>query len=522
MKQKLSIGILIPPDYCIESWEVLLIKNVIEKKIYDKIYFIVSEFTDETKKPFLVKQFYLFENFWFKKVTDASKLISIKKEFDFHHLKIITNNDSLNDLDLDIIYKSKRVKFNDIYVANAKYGLWEMIFGENEYLGSALPAFWEVMNNSPVIGSAMIVHQKDKQPIPVYQCSTQAVPFSVKNTYNSVAWKSASFLAFRLEELIQSGEQHFFDHYQKGMAADVKQLNAPGNKQMLFLFIRNILRYIVYKIKNKITEKRFTILYSTQPFNVFNADFSDFKTISLPVKTFYADPFILKKKDQFYIFFEDYSDEKGKGHLSVFTLDLNGAIQSKTTILEKEYHLSYPFVFEWKDEFWMIPETASVKNIQLYKAIDFPGEWIFVKNLMSDIEFIDATLLFHNQKYWLFGTRQLNMNTSTNDQLFIYYADDLLAEDWNPHPQNPVATSISNCRPAGKIFEQNGKLYRPAQNNASFQYGFGICINEIEILSEFEYKEKLVKEFKPGLNIPFKAFHTINSEGNCTVIDAII
>lgn len=522
MNNKLSIGILVPDDFYIESWEIRMIKYVVEKNICNEICFIVSDVNAENERPFLVQQFYLFEHLWFKKVQDASKRMSVKTEFNSHSLKIISYHNSLLDLKLDLIYKTKRVKFNLSYIGFAKYGVWEIVFGENKYLQSVLPAFWEVMHYSPVIGSSLIVHQHHKEVFTVYQCSTQAVPFSVKNTYNSVAWKSASFLALRLDELIKNGEQHFFERYQKNKPENIASLKAPGNLQMLYLFIRNVLGYFVYKIKNKLADKRFTILYSAKSFDILNPDFSDFIAVQLPVKTFYADPFVIKKDNLYYLFFEDYSDEKGKGHISVLTIDKKGTILSNKTVLEKEYHLSYPFVFEYNSECWMIPETAEDKNVQLYKALDFPYKWEFVKNLMTDIEFIDATLLVHDQKYWLFGTQQLSANTSTNDQLFIYFTDDLLTGDWKPHPQNPVATSISNCRPSGKIFYQNGKLYRPAQNNASFQYGFGICINEIEILTEFVYKEKLVKEFKPGLNIPFKAFHTLNTEGNFTVIDAII
>lgn len=522
MKQKLSIGILVPADFYIESWEILMIKNVVEKNICNEIYFIVSEENSEDERPFLVQQFYLFEDLWFKKVPDASIRISVKTEFNLPSIKIISYPHSLQDLKLDIIYKSKRVKFNRSHIAFAKYGVWEIVFGENKYQYSVLPAFWEVMHNSPVIGSSLIVHQQDKETFKVYECITQAVPFSVKNTYNSIAWKSASFLALRLDELIKNGEQQFFEHDQKKIPEDTALLKAPGNLQMLYLFIRNVLGYFVYKIKNKLADKRFTILYSNKLFDILNPDFSEFISVHLPAKTFYADPFIITKDNLHYLFFENYSDEKGKGHISVITIDINGTVLFNKTILEKEYHLSYPFVFEYNSEYWMIPETAAAKNVQLYKSVDFPDKWVFVKNLMTDIEFIDATLLVHDQKYWLFGTQQLNANTSTNDQLFIYFSDDLLTGEWYPHPQNPVVTTISNCRPAGKIVKQNGKLYRPAQNNASFQYGFGICINEIETLTEFIYREKLIQEFKPGLNIPFKAFHTLNTEGNFTVIDAII
>jgi hypothetical protein len=141
---------------------------------------------------------------------------------------------------------------------------------------------------------------------------------------------------------------------------------------------------------------------------------------------------------------------------------------------------------------------------------------------MENAILYDATLLYYQNKWWMFATRQNHPYTSTNDQLFLYYSDSFLSSDWKAHPQNPVATKVSNCRPAGNIFQTGDKLYRPAQNNSSKQYGYAIKINEIEILNETEYKEKEVFEIVPGKGNKLSAVHTINFTNDLIVIDGIM
>jgi hypothetical protein len=134
---------------------------------------------------------------------------------------------------------------------------------------------------------------------------------------------------------------------------------------------------------------------------------------------------------------------------------------------------------------------------------------------------IDATLHFENGLWWLFANSRSHSFTSTNDQLFLFYSKDLLSTDWKPHPQNPVATHIDNCRPAGRLFKQNGKLYRPAQNNASKHYGYGIKINEIIVLNENQFEEKEIYSFDPN-ELKLKASHHIDFTNQLTVIDGIL
>src|SRR4030095_11185023 len=100
----------------------------------------------------------------------------------------------------------------------------------------------------------------------------------------------------------------------------------------------------------------------------------------------------------------------------------------------------------------MVPESSSNGTVDLYRASRFPYQWEFVRHLIEHTALIDATLLFHEHRWWLFANVSNHAFTSTNDQLFLYYAVSLLSGEWVAHPKNPVATHIGNCRPAGRIF----------------------------------------------------------------------
>lgn len=68
----------------------------------------------------------------------------------------------------------------------------------------------------------------------------------------------------------------------------------------------------------------------------------------------------------------------------------------------------------------------------------------------------------------------------------------------------------------------NGKLYRPAQNNASKQYGYGIKVNEIVTMNESVYEEKKVSSITPESAGNLRAMHILNFSENIVVIDGVL
>lgn len=510
------------------EWEIEMIRNLRNSGVVTIDAFIIVSQTTEEKKSSGVKFFQKFENCWFRSVQDAFRKSAVSKEFSTVPVIDITENKKVLALSLDIIYCSCLVAVKDEFIPFARHGLWYIGFGSDNSSNYNEVAFWEVMNNSPEIGSALLVKLAEtSEIITILKGTTTTVPYSVKNTLNIIGWKSSSFLSYRLSELSKMGADLFFSKYKKSGKGVQKEtlINSskyPGNLKLSALFIRNIARYLGSKFSKFFGEKKFTLLFSRQEFKIPGVDFNSFTPLKLPKGTFWADPFVIEKEQKTYIFFEEFLYEKRKAHISVLELGKDGHYTEPVMVLDKPYHLSYPFIFESEKTLYMIPETSVNKTVELYKCTAFPLKWEFVKNLMEDLVLTDVTLLYHQGKWWLFGTVQNHPSTSTNDQLFLYYSDKFFSSDWTPHPQNPVATIISNCRPAGNIFKASGKLYRPAQNNSSKQYGYAIKINEIEVLNETEYREREVFEVIPDKKNKLSAIHTMNFVDNLIVIDGIV
>ena len=138
---------------------------------------------------------------------------------------------------------------------------------------------------------------------------------------------------------------------------------------------------------------------------------------------------------------------------------------------------------------------------------------------MDSVEAVDATILFHKNKWWLFTSIAEPKGTSIDSELFLFYSDNLAGNHWISHPMNPVISDVKRARPAGKILEREGKLYRPSQC-ANPSYGYGIKINEILVLTEDEYREREVAFIEPKWDRRLKGVHTFCHENRLTMIDA--
>ncbi|MDC1373516.1 hypothetical protein N8274_05160, partial [Flavobacteriaceae bacterium] len=233
---------------------------------------------------------------------------------------------------------------------------------------------------------------------------------------------------------------------------------------------------------------------------------------------FWADPHILKKDDKYYIFIEELIFKENKGFISVIEMNSKGEYTNPVKVLEKDYHLSYPFVFEEEGIYYMIPESKENKTIDLYYAKNFPYEWEFKKTLIEDIAAVDATILFHKEKYWIFANVISNEGASSLDELFLYSSETLLSDKWVSHPNNPIISDVRKSRPAGKLFLYKNNLYRPSQN-CSKNYGYGMRVNQVLKFSETDYEEKIVSSIYPNWDKKLFATHTLSSCENLTVID---
>ncbi|MFH1185048.1 MAG: hypothetical protein V1755_08430 [Chloroflexota bacterium] len=234
---------------------------------------------------------------------------------------------------------------------------------------------------------------------------------------------------------------------------------------------------------------------------------------------YWGDPFVLQREGRSFVFIEQKLYATGRGHIACLELDADDKLVSQRVVLERDYHLSYPFVFEHGGTVFMVPESAASRRVELYRCVQFPGRWEFVKVLLDDTYAVDATLLEHGGKSWLFANVKEQGGSSLN-ALHLYWAESPLDGTWNPHPGNPVVRDIASARPAGRIFKQGGQLIRPSQDSTR-RYGGALKFNRITRLDKDNYSEEPVSSFGPGGG-RIRATHTFNQAGGLTVIDAVI
>ena len=231
---------------------------------------------------------------------------------------------------------------------------------------------------------------------------------------------------------------------------------------------------------------------------------------------FYADPFILWREGKAHVFCEDLPYATGRGVIAHYTIDAAGHASQPEIVLQRPYHLSYPFIFEHEGTTYMIPETAQNKNIELYRCDHFPDQWSFVCVLIDQIEAADATLLWHEGRWWIFASLA-GEGRSSWDALGLFYADQLEGP-WQAHCGNPVVIDASQARPAGAIFQQEGALIRPAQDCRG-GYGRGVHLCRIDRLDPKAYQQTVIDALHPSALWGYSGLHTLNRAGPWEIFD---
>lgn len=202
--------------------------------------------------------------------------------------------------------------------------------------------------------------------------------------------------------------------------------------------------------------------------------------------SFVADPFLFKVGDDWHLYFELLNRANGRGEIALATSADLSSWMYEGVVLAESFHLSYPLVFEWEGERFMIPEAHETRSVRLYKATAFPHEWSHVHTLLSDDLYADSTIFRHNNQWWLFTQTS---PLGKNDNLRLFYADSLLGQ-WTEHPMSPlVENDVHGARPAGRVIRHGDILLRFAQDCAP-KYGLNVFAFEITKLTPTEYEER--------------------------------
>ena len=424
--------------------------------------------------------------------------------------------DRIAELKLDCIIRCGTGILRGRILTCSKFGVLSFHHGDNRTNRGGPSGFWEVINREP--SSGFIIQRLNDEldgGTVLVRGNIMTESFWSLNSAQLLE-KSNVFMKILLEKIATNGQLPA----PEGIRIHSNQLYRIDTPTILIKYIYSVLFPAAYrKILSKLLSpkiRRWSIAYLHH--KNFTRSLWRHTKIKNPKGRFLADPFVFKNGNEVYIFVEDLCYTQNKGRISAIKID-GKSTEFIGVVLEEDFHLSFPFVFEANDQIYMIPESSKNNDIRLYKCIEFPKKWEFEQQLMSNIDAADS-MLFYNHGTWFLLTNICSANIGDHQsELHIFYSDDFKTGNWTPIGSgNPVIFDPLKSRNGG-FFPHNGRLYRVNQVPGFLHYGQSFSINEIEILTKDHYSEKPVSDITANFVEMGVSTHHFNANETVAVMD---
>lgn len=242
---------------------------------------------------------------------------------------------------------------------------------------------------------------------------------------------------------------------------------------------------------------------------LYEGNYSEFSIVPNSLLYWRADPFLFEYQGTTYLFAELFNRITGKGVLGVAKIK-NGKCGRFKVCLNLDFHLSFPCVFSYKDEIYMLPEYGHSGNIVLYKATNFPYKWEKSKEILNEPGVDTIPVIVEDELSFLSTLHTDNKNNNN-----LYYIKD--------NKVKSVVTDDYTARSAGSLFMCDDNIIRPAQDCID-GYGCGLVFKKVNDLSFENYSEEDFLKFYPSdIKVDIKkeyiGVHTYNLSKDYEVID---
>lgn len=238
----------------------------------------------------------------------------------------------------------------------------------------------------------------------------------------------------------------------------------------------------------------------------------EWKSLKCQKGYWYADPMLFTYRGEKYLFTEAFDMKLQIGRIAVSSY-VNGEFTEPKVIIKRLYHMSYPCVFEYKGEVYMIPETSQRGTLEIWKAQGNLYTWKKHGILLHKVRYADSTVLLADGGVYLFS--------------YEYSAGKYISHIFELEPDTLKVAEIEHIvhdcnigRPAGNfILEPGGEIFRPTQNNIR-RYGESMFVNQVTSIRPFV--ESKVWEILPeSLSGGVTNTHTLAYDDDLVVVDVL-
>ena len=533
MNHLINITVVIPNLLIKKNWEIKLFHSLLSAS-HLKINIIN---THEENKFFqnistinflLLKILNLAEN-KFQKVKLLKEKIEVIRLLNNFSFQDVNKNNTLNFLlkknnsNIVLNLTTKKIE-SDKFVNFPRYGICILGFmkDDNSYI---INQFLNFSNNINIFEQEILIDYENNFT------SSFKVNFNrFKCFYQTKEYASLKMCNIFLSELNKLPLTNSIKF--KKIKNNKKNLTSQSHKNLLFsvslskYFIATYSKILINKLflnLNLIDQKKNSKWHlAFVDSDNYNIDLSKIIIQKSKKNEYWADPFLFKYSNSNYVFFENYKFNDNKGVISVGKIVEDEIVEIRD-IINCEYHMSYPFVYEYQGKIFMIPETHQSKRLEIWVAENFPYKWKLYKTAFLGHKLVDSSIIQYRGDYWLFTNMEDDYYNDFTTSLSIFKVDSPLLNSIEPHKLNPVVVGTESSRNAGSIFvNNNGKLIRPSQAYTGQIYGRYINLSEIIELDINNYRETIVNTIKPDNKNKIIGVHHINKSDDMYVLDVFI
>lgn len=227
-----------------------------------------------------------------------------------------------------------------------------------------------------------------------------------------------------------------------------------------------------------------------------NNNSDDFLLLKPTGRYWYADPIPFSFDNNTYVAMEVFDCKDGKGYIGLSFFNKNGVLTSPQKIIDEPFHLSFPYIFTYQGELYLLPESSSVNQIRIYKMGENIYDWNLYHKYDNMTGIVDTIVsIDYNTGYLYLLATQKNKENYLLTQLRYF-----IIKDWETMQLVDISRSLDSkyyslsLRNGGKILEYKHICYRVLQESTLKQYGVNLLFSQIDSMDEKSFSEHIVKK----------------------------
>lgn len=228
-------------------------------------------------------------------------------------------------------------------------------------------------------------------------------------------------------------------------------------------------------------EEIYTIAYRKRDgHTLLDSDLLRFDRIPYDDTFWYADPIVYTHKGTAYLFMESFDMRTQLGSIACARFEENGKLSEPRIIIQEQYHMSFPMVFSWNDDLYMIPETCGNRSLNLYRCRGDIWQWELVKSFPVEEELVDTVVTACKQDFVQLHCSALHETDKFKNkwQKFRIFKD---GEDFRLEADevfNAGDTYNNGYRMAGSLITEGEIPILPTQESTDVDYGANLYLND--------------------------------------------